>query len=60
MLKDTVNTAARVESYGTNSGITLSATASDRVQARRPRRLGLVEVKGKGRVELVEFEGFAK
>jgi class 3 adenylate cyclase len=57
---DTVNTAARVESYGLNGRITLSAAAFARIEPHgaRGRRLGLVEVKGKGRVELVEYLGW--
>lgn len=59
---DTVNTAARVESYGVNGGLTLSRAAWDALQAHAPRpdgrTLGRVDLKGKGAVELVEFLGF--
>jgi class 3 adenylate cyclase/CheY-like chemotaxis protein len=60
---DTVNTAARVESYGVNGGITLSRSAWHDLEASgaeaRGGTLGHVEVKGKGQVELMAFHGFA-
>ena len=57
---DTVNTAARVESYGVNGGITLSRTAWDALanEGARGATMGHVEVKGKGKVELMAFHGF--
>jgi len=57
---DTVNTAARVESYGVSGSITLSRHAWDRLTEERGlapegRSLGLVSMKGKDEVELVEY-----
>jgi adenylate cyclase len=56
---DTVNTAARVESLGIPNAITLSEEAWRQVADRcRGRSLGRLEVKGKGRLELFQFEAF--
>ena len=57
---DTVNTASRVESYGVSGGISLSRTAWDQLAPYQPRgrTLGRVKMKGKGLVELIEFQGF--
>jgi len=57
---DTVNTAARVESYGINGGISLSRPAWDQLAPHAPRgeTLGRVAMKGKGHVELLQFMGF--
>ena len=57
---DTVNTAARVESYGVNGGISLSQAAWTQLLPHHPvgETLGHVAMKGKGHVELVHFLGF--
>src|SRR5262249_28453565 len=56
---DTVNTAARVESYGVPGAVTLSSAAWRQVRDRcRGQSLGFVEVKGKGKLELFRFDGF--
>jgi CheY-like chemotaxis protein len=56
---DTVNTAARVESHGLPGTVTLSEAAWRQVAGRGAgASLGLVEVKGKGSLELFRFDGF--
>jgi class 3 adenylate cyclase/CheY-like chemotaxis protein len=56
---DTVNTAARVESRGVPDAITLSGAAWQAIADRAiGAPIGKVEVKGKGWMELVRFEGF--
>ena len=53
---DTVNTAARVESYGLPGSVTLSEVAWRQIADRSVgESLGLVEVKGKGPLELFRF-----
>ncbi|HUG54742.1 MAG TPA: adenylate/guanylate cyclase domain-containing protein [Vicinamibacteria bacterium] len=55
---DTVNTAARVESHGSNAAVNLSASAWARVEGHcRGRSLGLIPVKGKGEMEIFRVEG---
>jgi adenylate cyclase len=50
---DTVNTAARVESHGAKAGVSLSATAWERIQGiARGESLGRMPVKGKGEMEI--------
>jgi class 3 adenylate cyclase len=49
---DTVNTASRLESYGSPGEIQVSAEVAERLQGRfRLKRRGEIEIKGKGRVE---------
>jgi adenylate cyclase len=56
---DTVNTAARIESNGVPGSVTLSAAAWTTLAGRaRSTSLGMVEIKGKGSLELFRFEGF--
>jgi len=56
---DTVNTAARVESHGITGSITLSDAAWRQISDRcRAESLGLIEVKGKGPLEMFRFQGF--
>jgi class 3 adenylate cyclase/CheY-like chemotaxis protein len=56
---DTVNTAARMESHGEPGTVTLSGTAWSQIaHLARGASLGPVEVKGKGRLEVVRFERF--
>ena len=56
---DTVNTAARMESYGQPGSIALSAIAWERIAARsKGQTLGLIKVKGKGEMEIFRFEKF--
>jgi class 3 adenylate cyclase len=56
---DTVNTAARVESHGILNGVTLSRAAWDEVARECDGlSLGLVDVRGKGAVELFRFCAF--
>lgn len=56
---DTVNTAARVESYGVPGSVTLSPQAWAQVKdACTGRSLGSVDVKGKGPMEIFRFEAF--
>jgi class 3 adenylate cyclase len=56
---DTVNTAARIESSGVPGNVTLSAAAWDEVAAgAQADSLGIVEIKGKGPLELFRFERF--
>ena len=54
---DTVNTAARVESHGAKAGVSVSATAWDRVKAMaKGESLGLMPVKGKGEMEIFRVD----
>jgi CheY-like chemotaxis protein len=54
---DTVNTAARMESYGHPGSITLSAPAWNAVARHcRGTPLGMVDIKGKGQVEMFRLE----
>jgi adenylate cyclase len=56
---DTVNTASRMESYGQPGSIALSATAWERIAAKaEAQSLGLIQVKGKGELEMFRFERF--
>ncbi len=56
---DTVNTAARMESHGIAGAIVLSASAWQRISAiSRGTSLGDVDVKGKGGMEMIRFDGF--
>jgi CheY-like chemotaxis protein len=56
---DTVNTAARIESNGSPGSITLSAAAWATIADQaRSTSLGIVEIKGKGPLELFCFAGF--
>ena len=56
---DTVNTASRMESHGVPGRITVSKTAWQHVaHCCRGESLGTVEVKGKGRMEMIRFDGF--
>jgi class 3 adenylate cyclase len=56
---DTVNTAARVEHSGAPMQVTLSADAWSRVaHCCRGASRGSIDLKGKGGIELVQFEGF--
>jgi class 3 adenylate cyclase len=56
---DTVNTAARVESHGLPGSVTLSEAAWRQIADRsHGESLGLVEVKGKGELELFRLVGF--
>jgi class 3 adenylate cyclase len=55
---DTVNTAARVESHGVPGAVVLSRAAWEAVAGRcRGEPLPAVEAKGKGRMEMVRFDG---
>ena len=50
---DTVNTAARVESHGAKAGVSVSATAWERIRGvARGESLGRMPVKGKGEMEI--------
>jgi class 3 adenylate cyclase/ActR/RegA family two-component response regulator len=50
---DTVNTAARVESHGAKAGVSVSATAWERIKdVARGESLGRMPVKGKGEMEI--------
>jgi class 3 adenylate cyclase/signal transduction histidine kinase len=54
---DTVNTAARVESHGARAGVSVSATAWERVKGMaRGESLGLMPVKGKGEMEIFRVD----
>jgi adenylate cyclase len=54
---DTVNTASRVESHGAKAGVSVSATAWDRVKdMARGQSLGLMPVKGKGEMEIFRVD----
>ena len=56
---DTVNTAARLESHGEPDAITLSREAWQQVaDVCRGTSRGVIEVKGKGAMELIRHEGF--
>jgi len=56
---DTVNTAARMESYGQPGSISLSAKAWERIATKADgQSLGLIRVKGKGEMEMFRFESF--
>ena len=56
---DTVNTAARMESHGVPAAVTLSGHAWKRIADQAVgRSMGFVDVKGKGRLEMVQFESF--
>ena len=55
---DTVNTASRVESNGTPNQVSVSRTSWNRIaHACRGRSRGMVEVKGKGEMEMFIVEG---
>jgi CheY-like chemotaxis protein len=54
---DTVNTAARLESHGVPGHVTLSRAAWQRIQAQGlGESLGLVQVKGKGPLEVMRLD----
>ncbi len=54
---DTVNTAARIESHGTNGAVNVSGAAWDCVRDLcRGESLGVMKVKGKGRMELYRVD----
>lgn len=56
---DTVNTASRMESYGQPGSIALSAAAWQRIASKAEgQSLGLIQVKGKGEIEIVRFQRF--
>ena len=56
---DTVNTAARLESYGAANSVNLSKAAWERVAHDcTGESLGMVEVKGKGELEIIRFKAF--
>jgi len=56
---DTVNTAARMESNGVAGSVTLSGSAWKQVEGFcEGESLGVVDVKGKGELEIVRFVGF--
>ena len=58
---DTVNTAARLESYGAANSVNLSKAAWERVaQDCTGESLGMVEVKGKGQLEIIRFKAFSE
>ena len=55
---DTVNTASRVESNGVPDGVCVSRSSWDRIaHACRGHSRGLVDVKGKGEMEMYLVEG---
>jgi class 3 adenylate cyclase len=57
---DTVNTAARIESNGVPGSVTLSAAAWGEIAAgAQASSLGILEIKGKGPLELFRFERFS-
>ena len=54
---DTVNTAARVESHGAKAGVSVSATAWERIKdIARGQSLGRMPVKGKGEMEIFRVD----
>lgn len=54
---DTVNTAQRIESHGTPDRVNVSSEAWELVSSRfRGQSLGLVQVKGKDRLEIIAIE----
>ena len=56
---DTVNTAARLESYGEVDSVNLSKAAWECIaQKCIGESLGMVEVKGKGQLEIIRFKSF--
>jgi class 3 adenylate cyclase len=56
---DTVNTAARMESHGVPGAVVLSGAAWEHVASLgRGQPLGTLQVKGKGNMEIVRFDGF--
>ena len=56
---DTVNTAARIESYGMGDSVNLSRAAWQQISdLSRAESLGMVAVKGKGELEILRFKGF--
>jgi class 3 adenylate cyclase len=56
---DTVNTAARMKSHGVPGAVVLSETAWQQIaHCSRGVELGVVQLKGKGNLEMVRFEGF--
>ena len=59
VIGDTVNTASRVEAYGTPGAVTLSGSAWSQIATLgQGESLGSVDVKGKGQLELVRFLAF--
>lgn len=55
---DTVNIAARMESSGMGDSVNLSRVASEQISDRASAEsLGMVEVKGKGELEIFRFTG---
>jgi adenylate cyclase len=56
---DTVNTAARVESYGAKAGVNVSAACWERLAGLvHGHSLGVIPVKGKGEMEIFRVDGF--
>ena len=56
---DTVNTAARIEAIGAPGTVNLSGRAWQHVRGRaRGRSLGIVDLKGKEPIEVIEFQSF--
>jgi class 3 adenylate cyclase len=56
---DTVNTAARMESHGTPGKVCLSSEAWERISGiATGASVGKVKVKGKGELEIIQFEAF--
>ena len=59
VIGDTVNTASRVEHHGAPGSVTLTEAAFSQIaDVARGESLGSVEVKGKGRLELIRFTSF--
>jgi adenylate cyclase len=55
---DTVNTASRIEHYGVVGAVCLSGDAWQKIALEaQGESLGHVEVKGKGRIEMVQYQG---
>ncbi len=55
---DTVNTAARVESHGTPGAVNISGAAWQQIAHRARGESRMIEVKGKGPLEIVRFKQF--
>lgn len=57
---DTVNVASRVEEASTNGRVSISGKAWPQIQHCCRGESRLVEIQGKGQMEIVEFKGFTK
>ena len=58
---DTVNTASRLEAYGEPGAVNLSRAAWEHISHQSfGESLGMVQVKGKGDLEIIQFKGFRK